>query len=481
MLIKNATIKNLHIQAKPVRLVAGWLFNVSSLTDWAGVTPTGSPALRESKYLEFIGTQYLTTDTIATNSLTNNDVTYEFWLRTTGTNSGCLLSKRGDGGYSVSAIEISDTNLVPGYWTGVNIGYDGSTPNITRDSWQHYTVTYTTGGALKTYYNGTLVHSTTFAAEVAPREYNNAANQWFELFKFESTSFGHGAALTGDLGEFRLYTRVLTDAEVNQNFRATRTRWGITPPTGLTSADPSTSAYQIKQDYPASTDGLYWIQNANINSGNPVQIYADMTTLGGGWTLLVQNTSWQNWDASNALSLRATTPPGTLSDFYTSGDPANNYSILSWADYIKRSASGFDYMFDAGARGRNGGAWTANEAYSFVEVYNSQPVGTSQLDGIGWRKNITEITRFPLGLPGDNGTWDYNNDGVEARMPWYAAGHDNQAALTTDGLGNSGWWGTIIDYGTSNWSPAPWMNGGTHPTTLTMSPDNPQIIWYWVR
>jgi hypothetical protein len=36
----------------------------------------------------------------------------------------------------------------------------------------------------------------------------------------------------------------------------------VTPaPTGLTINDPSTSAWQIKQDYPASTDGLYWIQN----------------------------------------------------------------------------------------------------------------------------------------------------------------------------------------------------------------------------
>jgi hypothetical protein len=60
-----------------------------------------------------------------------------------------------------------------------------------------------------------------------------------------------------------------------------------TAPDGLTSATASSSAYQIKQDFPDSTDGLYWIANSNINSGAPFQIYADMTTDGGGWTLVL--------------------------------------------------------------------------------------------------------------------------------------------------------------------------------------------------
>jgi len=235
--------------------------------------------------------------------------------------------------------------------------------------------------------------------------------------------------------------------------------------TGKTIDEYSTSAWQIKQDYPDSEDGVYWIQNDDINNGDPVQVYCDMTTLGGGWTLIVQNSACE-WQTNQVFLLNETNAPTQLVG-YDVQSTDYNYSILSWADKIKSAESGFDFMITAREHGLLGGAWKANEPYSFVQTLEGGvDMGDAQLGTPGWRKNITELARW--GTRDTN--WNYDDNAMEARMPWVGIGI-NYGWLTTDGF-RGGWWGTLITGG--GWNPAPWLS-------TIEDGARPGAIWYWVR
>ncbi len=378
-----------------------------------------------------------------------NVVTVEMWVKTNslntptgamyfGFNKYDVWTKSAHIGFNTSGGDIyglSDTRVT-------NLGIEGA--------WKHLVFVMNSG---TTSNNKIYVNSINQTSLTQVLSGFTAANANFNSGAGRISGWRNDAAwlMNLNVASFKIYNRELTAQEITNNFNSTKQRF-YPDNSGLSPETASTSAYQIKQDYPNSVDGFYWIKHASINGGVPIKIYADMTTDGGGWTLILKNSSYGGWSLANAIDLNATNPFTKNTDIVTNSTA--NYSIIKWADYIKKSSSGFQYMIDAYARNSYGGIWTANAAYSFISTSNAN----------------TNIT-----LNANYGGWTYNtaNDGISQRMPWHGYVGANTGFLgLSSGSGN--WWGTLVA-NNQYYAPAPWIGtiGGTGAS--------PGIIWYWVR
>ncbi|KAF0309461.1 hypothetical protein FJT64_019411 [Amphibalanus amphitrite] len=200
------------------------------------------------------------------------------------------------------------------------------------------------------------------------------------------------------------------------------------------------SCLQLRDQGGAPQDGVYWF------TGMPVPVLCDFSHDGGGWTLLLTAVSRDGWDLLSVLQRNDRSP--SLTD---------NYSILQLGDAIRDLGNGtrFAYRIEAQAetgRQRWGGIWFAPRQYSFV-------------DETGDQTQIRLVRKFD--------SWDYEDSGIEKRMPWLRA-LDEFTVLTTTGTARGGRWGTLVlnKVQGSDYKHAPWISSGARHSGTVL---------YWMR
>ncbi|XP_032229700.2 uncharacterized protein LOC5505409 [Nematostella vectensis] len=114
------------------------------------------------------------------------------------------------------------------------------------------------------------------------------------------------------------------------------------------------------QTIPAA-NGVYSIKPPG---GSAVKTYCDLTSQGGGWTLVATSKTHSGWSAAN-IKQRNPNNPSLDADF----------SILGLVDFIKdfdASQDYFQYKIEADGRNQFGGIWDAPLSYSFLSACDKQ-------------------------------------------------------------------------------------------------------------
>jgi len=198
--------------------------SVNNLAGISGTSYTGTltngPIFNSSGYFDLDGTNdYISLG--SQNYTGGNSFSIEFWINFDVLVSGGYYTLFSFGGYVPGGMLFQRKGDGVNSWRFAfngSITYDTPTAFTTTGSWKHIVATVS-GAIPQTVYVNTVSES--FTGSGTPVLSNP---QTFELGRRTDTADQY---VNGKIGEFRVYNKVLSAAEVSQNFNATRAKYGV--------------------------------------------------------------------------------------------------------------------------------------------------------------------------------------------------------------------------------------------------------------
>jgi|GEM_PF-1701323 len=244
--------------------------------------------------------------------------------------------------------------------------------------------------------------------------------------------------------------------------------------TGATSDCAASTCQEIRSDYTSSNSGLYWI---SPDGGTAYQAYCDMTTDGGGWTLLgtVFGGDSNNWN----------TEFGYWSNTSTLGNASNPFDDFKSEAWIDYDLNGSEAMIERRYNGsiqsqtRLSNSCLHNKTY-FYQLFTtwdtSLRCGRSEITVITPASSTTGLSSSLYregvnyyGMDGsDTNGWCWNGGDNNSNIFKGHAGY-NQSAYGCYGTGHLSYVGVFTNsssqYSNSDITGTNWINGTNYTLT----------------